>query len=92
MKQYFKWMLTVLFFIVLSCSPTLIFAQIDPGCEPCSYPQGCRPDGSPCPIDSYVYILVAIGIGYGIIKVRNAKKAEGETAKNALKGIGSKII
>jgi hypothetical protein len=77
MKQYFRWILTILFVLVSSCLPTIIFAQpIDPGCEPCQYIQGCHPDGTPCPIDSYLYILVATGIVYGIKKIRNAKKDE----------------
>jgi hypothetical protein len=80
MKQYFSWILTVLFFIVLSCSPTIIFAQpIDPGCEPCQYPAGCLPDGTPCPIDSYLYILLAIGVGYGIKKTRNLENKSNST-------------
>lgn len=30
-----------------------------------------------CPIDSGLYVLLAIGIGYGIMKVKRVKKAVG---------------
>ena len=54
--------------------PRLVFSQIgDPGCDPSC---NCLPDGTVCPIDDGLYALLAVGIGYGIIKVRNAKKAE----------------
>jgi hypothetical protein len=37
----------------------------DPACDPkCN----CRADGSYCPIDSYVYILLGIGVLYGVWK------------------------
>jgi hypothetical protein len=44
----------------------------DPACDPkCN----CRADGSYCPIDSNLYILLAIGVLYGIKKVTDSKKA-----------------
>lgn len=62
---------------VFIISPTLIFAQPDPACDPgCN----CRADGSICPIDNGVYALLAIGIGYGLVKARTAKKSEGKKA------------
>jgi len=43
----------------------------DPACDPqCN----CRPDHSICPIDSYLYVLLGIGLLYGIKKVRDQKK------------------
>ena len=74
MKQYFRWIVKMQFFIVLLFSPGLIFAQIDPMCEPCQYLAGCHPDGTPCPIDSHIYVLLAIGVVYGIKKVRDQRK------------------
>jgi hypothetical protein len=51
----------------------------DPACDPqCNcYPE---PPYAPCPIDSYLYILLGIGVLYGIKKVRDEKK----TASNSL--------
>ena len=44
----------------------------DPACDPkCN----CRADGSYCPIDSNLYILLAIGVLFGIKKVTDSKKA-----------------
>jgi hypothetical protein len=57
--------------------PGFIFAQGgDPGCDPIC---NCRADGTICPIDDGLYALLAIGIGYGIIKVRKQKKLLGKT-------------
>lgn len=37
----------------------------DPACDPqCN----CRPDMSICPIDTYVYVLLGIGVLYGVWK------------------------
>lgn len=43
----------------------------DPYCDPLC---NCRKDGSICPIDSNLYILLFFGILYGIKKVRDQKK------------------
>ncbi len=79
MKQRLKPIMYSILIAILIILPGLIFAQ-DPGCDPAC---NCRvnpddPDGPPiiCPIDSGLYALLAIGIGYGIIKVRNAKRVE----------------
>jgi hypothetical protein len=75
MKQYFRRIVKMQFFIVLLFSPSLIFAQIiDPNCEPCQYLAGCHPDGTPCPIDTHLYVLLAIGAVYGIKKLRDQRK------------------
>jgi hypothetical protein len=43
----------------------------DPACDPeCN----CRPDHSICPIDSYVYVLLGIGVLYGAWKVKERKE------------------
>jgi len=79
MKQRLKPIIrSVILLAVLIILPTLIFAQMsDPGCDPgCN----CRADGSICPIDNGVYALLAVGIGYGLVRVRNAKKSEGKKA------------
>lgn len=52
--------------------PTVIFAQ-EPGCDPLC---NCRADGSICPIDNGLYVLLAIGVGYGLIKARSLKKVK----------------
>lgn len=47
----------------------------DPACDPqCN----CRPDKSICPIDSYVYLLLGVGILYGIKKVKDSSKTAPE--------------
>jgi|GEM_PF-911263 len=69
----------LLFFMIFL--PTFVMAQGgpggpggggDPACDPrCN----CRADGSYCPIDSNLYILLAIGVVYGIKKVKDARKS-----------------
>jgi hypothetical protein len=55
--------------------PLLVKAQSDPACDPgCN----CRSDGSICPIDNGLYLLLFIGIGYGIKKFRDSVKAKVE--------------
>ena len=70
-------MLSILM-VVFICLPTLIYAQcpdaeFDPGCDPltCQYA-----DGSYCPIDGGLTALLAVGIGYGIKKVRDSRKKQ----------------
>lgn len=50
-------------------------AQIvgDPGCDPLC---NCRADGSICPIDNGLVLLLAAGIGYGLLKFRSSYKKE----------------
>ncbi len=75
MKQAFKYILIFSFLIVVFiCLPSIVLAQVgDPGCDPqCN----CRADGSICPIDGGLTALLAVGIGYGIKKVRDARKKE----------------
>jgi hypothetical protein len=48
----------------------------DPACDPrCN----CRADGSICPIDSNLYILLAIGVVYGIKKAKDARKSTADS-------------
>jgi hypothetical protein len=65
-------------FIIL---PSLIFAQAgsDPGCDPSC---NCRADGTVCPIDDGLYALLAIGIGYGIIRYKQSKKIASISGEN----------
>ena len=61
--------------ITLLCTPVLIYAQFgdDPGCDPMC---NCRKDHSICPIDNGVWVLLFIGVLYGIKKIRDARKKE----------------
>ena len=57
--------------LLVICSiflPTLLQAQGDPG-NPCNDPQLY------CPIDGGLTALLAVGVGYGIKKVREARKS-----------------
>lgn len=63
--------------LVLCCLPLLTRAQcpdagFDPGCDPVTC---LRQDGSYCPIDSDLYLLLAAGVAYGFKKIRDRKKA-----------------
>ncbi len=72
MKQTMKWILVFsIFMVILICFPTFVNAQ-EPGCDPLC---NCRQDGSICPIDGGLSALIAVGVGYGIKKVRDARKA-----------------
>ena len=63
----------ILIFTLL-CTPVLIYAQGgDPGCDPSC---NCREDHSICPIDNGVWVLLFIGVLYGIKKIRDARKKE----------------
>ena len=60
--------------IILSLifSPAFLFAQGgDPGCDPVC---NCRADGSICPIDSSLWVLLAFGLLYGVVKIVRRKK------------------
>ena len=55
-----------LLMFALICVPALVHAQIvDPNCDPLD---------PACPIDGGVCFLIAVGIGYGIKRVRYSKK------------------
>ena len=54
---------TILLTVILNCIPSMAFAQVDPGEDP------------DAPIDGGLSLLVAAGVGYGIKKARDAKKA-----------------
>ena len=74
MKRFQKpGLIITILFIFLMFSPVLLWADpSDPWCSP----WGLYPDGTPCPIDSKLYILLAIGVLYGIKKVRGKKIIE----------------
>lgn len=87
MKRFFKRTLLLCFFsFFVFCMPSMVKAgdpggpgsPVDPACDPqCN----CYPDPpyNPCPIDSYIYILLATGAGYGIKKYRDATKEKPDT-------------
>ena len=66
MKRYSKWFLMVsVLFVALSVLPSLANAQPgDPGDDP------------DAPIDGGVSLLVAAGVGYGIKKAKDSRKAK----------------
>jgi hypothetical protein len=75
MKKFYKiFLLFSLATFVLTVLPFAGNAQIgNPGCDPgCN----CRSDHTICPIDSGVWILLAIGIAYGVKKVWDVRKRQ----------------
>lgn len=69
-----------LILLVLFCLPLITRAQcpdagFDPGCDPVTC---TRADGSYCPIDNNVYLLLAVGVFYGFKKIRERKKVTAE--------------
>ena len=77
MKRILKKVLVYCFFTFLIFSiPALVKGQgpTDPGCNPDGY--GRNPDGTyyVCPIDDGLYLLLILGVGYGIKKMRDSKK------------------
>ena len=70
MKQYLKWTLSATVMMIIFCFlPSLVNAQIDPGCDPQVDPQ-CVPN------DGGLSLLIAAGVGYGIKKVRDSRKQQ----------------
>jgi hypothetical protein len=73
MKRFPKWLILLnMLLIFLILLPGLGFAQShagDPGCDPSC---NCRADGTYCPIDGGLYALLAIGIGYGILRYKQS--------------------
>ena len=77
MKKFRKLTVTICLFIFLQlCLTMSVCAQIiNPGCDPdCN----CYKDGTPCPIDGDVVVLIALGAAYGIKKIINVRKANVE--------------
>ena len=74
----------IFFILLFNCLPLMIKAEcpdagFDPGCDP----QTCtRADGSYCPIDGGLSALLAIGVGYGIIRYKQSKKASSLSGEN----------
>ncbi|HUZ60302.1 MAG TPA: hypothetical protein VMU83_16140 [Hanamia sp.] len=70
MKRFSKliipFLLLIIFFIFLHS-----ILQAQPGGNGCDYQD---PD-IPCPIDGGLLILIAVGVGYGIMKMIAAKKS-----------------
>lgn len=78
MKRLSTGMILFVFFLLLfMCLPGLIHAQPydacaglpDPGCDPFDTSQNCI-----CPIDGGLSALIAVGVGYGVKKVRDFRK------------------
>jgi len=72
-----------LFSMLLVSLPIVSRAQVDPACDPgCNCACAGYIDASgncvgtvyTCPIDNGVYILLLLGVGYGIKKVRDSRK------------------
>ena len=66
MKRFLKRLLMIcIFLMVFTCLPGLVYAGPgDPYCDPLD---------PGCPIDGGLTALLAIGVGYGIKKVREAR-------------------
>ena len=65
MKRYTKMILfTSMLVIAFNILPQLAMAQIDPGEDP------------DAPIDGGISLLVAAGVGYGVKKARDNRKAK----------------
>ena len=65
MKRFLKRLLMIcIFLMVFTCLPGLVHAQPGGGCDPLD---------PACPIDGGLTALLAIGVGYGIKKVREAR-------------------
>ena len=71
-------LLFLLIMVFLVFLPTLIHAQPydacagmpDPGCDPADTSPACI-----CPIDGGLSALIALGLGYGIKKVKDGRKS-----------------
>lgn len=72
---FYSIFLLVLFSLPFQSSAQCPDAGFDPGCDPVTC---LRQDGSYCPIDSNLYILLAAGVVYGIVKIRGKKKVAPE--------------
>ena len=55
--------------LLMILMPIFVMAEGDPGTG------GCDPLDPTCPIDGGLSALLAVGVGYGIRKVRQARKA-----------------
>lgn len=74
MRQFSKYVLLLsILLVIFIFIPALVHAQGgNPGCDP----SGHYPDNTLCPIDGGLTALLAVGVGYGIKKARDARKPE----------------
>ena len=73
-KSYYQLAYLVLLLFLFIILPTLLHAQ--PGGPGDGPPDPDCPPDIICPIDGGLIALIAIGIGYGIKKIRYSKKIE----------------
>ena len=65
--------------LVFICLPALTSAQVPPMSQydlqdNSTPPDPCTDPFDYCPIDSGLYALLAVGVGYGVLKAREARK------------------
>jgi hypothetical protein len=65
-KSYWQLSYLVMLLFVFLLLPGLVHAQPGPGCVP---------DDEYCPIDGGLVALIAVGVGYGVKKIRDPKKS-----------------
>jgi hypothetical protein len=69
-KTLMNLLVLFIFMIIFTCLPVLAHAQggpADPSCDPLD---------PACPIDGGLSILLAAGVGYGVKKIRDARKTQ----------------
>jgi hypothetical protein len=79
MKKFRKHLFAIFFIIVTFINTSTTFAGTpDPCDDPDAYPCDCKEGEIPewCPIDGGVIALLAAGVGLGIKRVRDSRKAQ----------------
>lgn len=66
-RKLVKNLLLSLFVLMMMITPLMVLADPDPSCDPLD---------PACPIDGGLSALLVLGAGYGIKKVRDARKAK----------------
>ena len=80
MKIFNKYLRVFTVLLTFLISSTVSYAQDDPpiGSDPCDY----HDPFIPCPIDDGLAFLLAAGVGYGIIRYKQSKKASSLSGEN----------